>query len=233
MKKRSFTLIELLVVIAIIAILAAMLLPALNKARDRGKAISCTNNLKQLGLVMINWGDDHDGYYMAAYCNPYDWGKTYPPNGGTVRAGLFWSNVMADAGGYFTGYIRNLNLLRCPAQGIKGSTAIYVDPDYGMNAFFGTGTDGMYSETKYYHKNSEMIRPTDTFILADCVPNKSIGQLFPHWTDDWRPYNRHGKEANFLWADGHVTAANNKEITYASLGSVLYYYWRIKAGKLP
>ena len=62
--KKNFTLIELLVVIAIIAILAAMLMPALQQARERGRAISCTSNLKQIGTAALRYGDDNDGYFL-------------------------------------------------------------------------------------------------------------------------------------------------------------------------
>ncbi len=67
MKSVRFTIIELLITIAIIAILASMLLPALNKARERGRAATCMNNLKTIGMVMHSYAGDNNDHIIRSY----------------------------------------------------------------------------------------------------------------------------------------------------------------------
>jgi prepilin-type N-terminal cleavage/methylation domain-containing protein len=115
--RRAFTLIELLVVIAIIAILAAMLLPALARSKESGRQTSCLNNLRQLGLALVIYGDDHGGIFPVR-----------------SQVNRWPARLQPD--------YQNLSLLLCPSERSDagaGSVAL-ADPDsaprsYIMNTF--------------------------------------------------------------------------------------------------
>ena len=103
-KRRAFTLIEILIVVAIIALLAAILFPVFSRARENARRSSCTSNLKQLALGMLQYAQDYDERYFCS--------QLYPPivvGGVTIQAASsgYWFNLLAP-------YTKNTQLFHCP-----------------------------------------------------------------------------------------------------------------------
>ncbi len=118
--RMNFTLIELLVVIAIIAILAALLLPALSKARERGKAAACIGQLKQFGVAMHSYHDDY---------------QQFPCNGSSTDSYSCWDAMIAE----YVGYKQKApnGIFHCPA-GIPNADGVLTSRGYAMNSHVAT-----------------------------------------------------------------------------------------------
>lgn len=199
MKKSSrfrFTLIELLVVIAIIAILAAILLPALNSARERGRAASCINNLKQLGIMVAQYADDSEAFAPVAD----EWFHELS-NHGLLTNYLVQVTESHPQGEARYGSDETPTNLACPSL-VYTPSFFKFTYNYAMNSRtygYRNGDVPLWVKRKIITINNPSARMT----LADGAPSASVA--YENRTDNMGiSDSRHNKGSNVLFADGHA-----------------------------
>lgn len=235
--RRGFTLIELLVVIAIIAILAGMLLPALAKAKEKGRATACMNNERQIGLSSRLYSDDNDGLYVQLAAQT----AQSPPNAmlPTTQGYTVWPDKLKPM-------MQSEKGFECPS--LKTSTIQNTTWKWGIGINYptiGRFLDAPRGGFDARVREVNVITPSDTVMFSDIAqvanrtapPDDWVASTTISSAQPWdnvlfrtpentccynsattmRPFNRHGKRGNMIMADQHY-----ESLAVSTLGLQFY-----------
>jgi prepilin-type N-terminal cleavage/methylation domain-containing protein/prepilin-type processing-associated H-X9-DG protein len=226
----GFTLIELLTVIAIISVLAAMLLPALSKAKAKAQGIQCLNNLRQLGLAWIMYADDHQGRLAPSIAAGHNSGKvprldswvggamSFDSNFDNVNTGLLIDDGTYPHAAKLGPYLKNSAIFRCP--GDKSQVEIFGRMvnrvrSVAMNVYMGNHgvnpneTISLWFSSQYqlFMRYSDMANPAKYYVFIDEREDSINEGIFgvvmeAEAMGDW-PASYHGNGGALAFGDGH------------------------------